>query len=678
MPPLGFSVVARDRGSRARRGVLGTAHGSVETPAFMPVGTKASVTGLLPDEVKSLGAEMVLANTYHLMLRPGPELFRRVGGLHAFMGWSGPVLTDSGGFQIFSLPGDRAISEEGARFTSYVDGRAWLLSPEASIDMQGALRSDVMMVLDDCIQATSDEPVARAAMERTHRWALRSLAARRDPAQGLFAIVQGSLVRELRRESAAFLTAHPFDGFAIGGLAVGEARERREEITAFTAELLPEERPRYLMGVGTPPDLLFAMGCGIDLFDCVLPTRLAWQGIAFTSTGRVRLTRGAHRDSDDALDAACACATCLRFSRAYLHHLMKASEPLGPRLLSVHNLHHYLELMRRAREAITAGDYAAFARARLLELDRHEHDEDATGTLGEKQARRSRLAAPSARGPRHELVCTSSGAVAMKSLVEGEVMHPGVGPLVEAEHLYVRQSRLAERLSSAAAGTTVVVYDVGLGAGSNALGAWSASEAAPASAARLELISFEQDVGALELALRHPEDFGWTGARAAAARALLAEGAHATARTTWRLERGDALSALARDLVPADVIFWDPFSARANPALWTIAAFAVARERARPGCTLLTYSASTAVRVALLLGGWAVGVGEATGRKAATTAAAVSAGDLVRPLDPGWLARLSRPDVPWPADAPLDALERLAALPQFARSLPSDPSLGSS
>jgi len=664
--PLGFSVVARDRGSRARRGLLETAHGSVETPAFMPVGTKGSVTGLLPGEVKSLGAEMVLANTYHLMLRPGPELFRRVGGLHPFMDWPAPVLTDSGGYQIFSLPGDRAISEEGARFTSYVDGRARLLSPEASIDMQAALRSDVMMVLDDCIEATSDEPIARAAMERTHRWALRSLAARRDPSQGLFAIVQGSLVRDLRRESAAFLTAHPFDGFAIGGLAVGEARDRREEVTAFTAELLPDERPRYLMGVGTPPDLLFAIGCGIDLFDCVLPTRLAWQGIAFTSTGRVRLTRGAHRDADDALDAACACATCLRFSRAYLHHLMKASEPLGPRLLSAHNLHHYLELMRRAREAISAGGYAAFARERLLAVDRHEHDEDGTGTLGEKQARRSRLAAASARGPRHELVCTSSGVVAMKSVVEGEVMHPGVGPLVEAEQLYVRQSRLAERLR-ATEGATVVVYDVGLGAGSNALAAWAASEAAPASAPRLELISFEQDVGALELALRHPEDFGWTGPSATAARALLVEGRHATARTTWRLERGDALSALARDLPSADVIFWDPFSPRVNPHLWTIAAFAVARGRARPGCTLLTYSASTAARLALLLAGWAVGVGDATGHKAATTAAAVSVGDLARPLDSGWLGRLSRPDVPWPADAPPDALARVTALPQFAR-----------
>ena len=664
--PLGFSVVARDPGSRARRGLLATAHGVVETPAFMPVGTKASVTGLMPDEVKSLGAEMVLANTYHLMLRPGPELFRRVGGLHPFMGWPGPVLTDSGGYQIFSLPGDRAITEEGARFTSYVDGRARLLSPEASIDMQAALRSDVMMVLDDCIEATSDEAVARAAMERTHRWALRSLAARRDPEQGLFAIVQGSLVRALRRESAAFLTAHPFDGFAIGGLAVGEPRAQREEVTAFSAELLPDERPRYLMGVGTPPDLLFAIGCGIDLFDCVLPTRLAWQGIAFTSTGRVRLTRGAHRDADDALDAACPCATCRRFSRAYLHHLMKSSEPLGPRLLSVHNLHHYLDLMRRAREAIVAGGYAAFARARLVELDRHEHDEDGTGTLGDKQARRSRLAAPSARGPRHELVYTSTGAVAVKSLAEGEVMHPGVGPLLEAEHLYVRQSKLAERLG-AAERPAVVVYDVGLGAGSNAGAAWAASEAAPPSAARLELISFEQDLGALELALRHPDDFGWTGPAAVAARALLTGGAHATARTTWRLERGDALEALARELPPADIIFWDPFSPRSNPTLWTIAAFSAARARARPGCTLLTYSASTAVRVALLLGGWAVGVGDATGHKTATTAAAVSARDLARPLDGGWLARLSRPDVPWPPDAPADALARVAALPQFAR-----------
>jgi queuine tRNA-ribosyltransferase len=372
---LPFDVLATDRDSQARRGTLLTAHGRVETPTFMSVGTRATVTGLDPLELVALGAQVLLANTYHLLLRPGPELFRRVGGIHKFMAWDGPVLTDSGGYQIFSLPGDRTIGEEGARFRSYVDQRAVLLSPERSIEMQAAIGSDIMMVLDECVDSTSDAATTRAAMERTHRWALRSLAARQNPEQALFAIVQGGVVPELRRESAAFLCEHPFDGFAIGGLAVGDTRSQREAITQFSAALLPADRPRYLMGVGTPPDLLYAILAGVDLFDCVLPTHLAWQGTAFTSTGRVRVTRAAAGLADIPLDAECACSTCRRFSRSYLHHLFKCSEPLGPRLLSRHNLHHYHALMSEARSAIEQGVYAAFARHKLERIDRHEHSE---------------------------------------------------------------------------------------------------------------------------------------------------------------------------------------------------------------------------------------------------------------------------------------------------------------
>jgi queuine tRNA-ribosyltransferase len=370
---LSFAVTARDVDSRARRGQLSTTRGVVETPAFMPVGTRATVTGHTVDELAALGAPILLANTYHLLLRPGLELFRRVGGIHSFMGWAGPVLTDSGGYQIFSLSGERTISEEGARFKAYTDGRFHMLSPERSIEMQTAIGSTIMMVLDECIDSKSDAERTRAAMERTHRWALRSLAARTNPEQALFAIMQGGLVPSLRRESAAFLTQHPFDGFAIGGLAVGDTRAQREDVMSQAAELLPADKPRYLMGVGTPPDLLHAMGCGIDMFDCMIPTHLAWQGTAFTSTGRVRITRAPNRLRDDSLDEKCACSTCRKYSRAYLHHLMKSSEPLGPRLLSFHNLHYYLTLMGEARAAIDAGDYARFARARLDEIDRHEH-----------------------------------------------------------------------------------------------------------------------------------------------------------------------------------------------------------------------------------------------------------------------------------------------------------------
>jgi queuine tRNA-ribosyltransferase len=372
---LRFVTGAKDPGTNARRGTLFTSRGPIETPVFMPVGTRATVTGLTPDDLLTLDAPIILANTYHLLLRPGIELFRRVGGIHPFMRWPRPVLTDSGGYQIFSLPQERTLTEKGARFRSYVDGRIHDLTPEGSIEMQTAIGSDIMMVLDECISATVDEAAVRAAMERTHRWALRSLAARTNPAQALFAIVQGGLVRALREQSARFLADHPFDGFAIGGLAVGDTRAQREDMTAFAAGLLPAATPRYLMGVGTPPDLLHAIGCGIDMFDCVIPTHLAWQGTAFTSTGRVRVTRGSTGLRDDALDASCACSTCRGFGRSYLHHLFKCSEPLGPRLLSVHNLHYYLQLMREARAAIDAGAYGAFARDKLAEIDRHEHGE---------------------------------------------------------------------------------------------------------------------------------------------------------------------------------------------------------------------------------------------------------------------------------------------------------------
>jgi queuine tRNA-ribosyltransferase len=376
---LSFTVHGVDAGSRARRGTLVTSRGAIETPAFMPVGTRATVTGLDPLDVSASGAQIILANTYHLMLRPGPEPFQRIGGIHRFMGWPGPVLTDSGGYQIFSLADDRVVSEVGARFRSYVDLRMHMLSPERSIEVQTAIGSDIMMVLDECVSSQADETDTRAAMERTHRWALRSLAARTNAKQALFAIVQGGVIPALRRESAAFLAAHAFDGFAIGGLAVGDTRDQREDVTHFTAELLPADRPRYLMGVGTPPDLLHAMLAGIDMFDCVLPTHMAWQGTAYTSTGRVRITRGANADADIPLDASCGCTTCTRFTRSYLHHLFKCKEPLGFRLLSIHNLHHYQTLMAEARSAIEAGDYARYAKQRLADIDRHEHADERLG-----------------------------------------------------------------------------------------------------------------------------------------------------------------------------------------------------------------------------------------------------------------------------------------------------------
>jgi queuine tRNA-ribosyltransferase len=678
--PLSFRPGPRDHESAARRGTVVTRRGTIETPAFMPVGTRASVTGLTTDDLVALDARIILSNTYHLLLRPGPEVMRGFGGVHRFMGWERPILTDSGGFQIFSLSEDRVVTEAGARFKSYIDGRLHRLTPETSIDMQTALGSDIMMVLDVCLPSTAPAAALREALDRTHRWALRSLTARRDPEQALFAIVQGGLDPALRAESAACLTEHAFDGFAIGGLAVGDTRSQRFDVVGATAERLPADRPRYLMGVGTPPDILEAVGHGVDLFDCVIPTTMAWQGTAFTSSGRVRLSRGEHLRSDAPLDPTCSCPTCRRHPRGYLHHLVKCQEPLGPRLLAIHNLHHYLDLMRRIRDAIELGRYPAFARETLEAIDRHEHD--ASGRPPGRQAPPptgpSGAAAaepwPPAEGgivPRFTIVATASGAPAVRDGEAGEVMHPVIGAAVESERLYVAQSRLAERLAQPGEGP-LVVFDVGLGAAANALAALAAARRLKADGRlgrRLAVVSFERDLGALGLAAS-PEGaarLGLGDEDARAARALLAHGFHEEPASTWRLALGDALARIAGEAERAEVVFWDPFSPKVNPALWSARAFLVLRERCAPGATLYTYSTATAARSALLLAGFLVGVGAASGPKEETTAACLPPAAPLRPLDDRWLARLSRSSAGLPEDAPPDALGRIRAHPQFRR-----------
>lgn len=345
----------------ARAGILHTRRGTVQTPVFMPVATHATIRGMDPTEVKNTGARILLANTYHLMLRPGAEVFKHFGGIHKFMQWDGLVLTDSGGFQIFSLPEDRQITEKGAHFRSFYDNSRQLLSPETSIAMQQAIGSDIMMVLDVCIDSTSDEATTRDAMERTHRWALRSLTAKQkeQTGQALFAIVQGGVFTHLRDESVAFLTEHAFDGFAIGGLAVGESKEHLHEMTSRAAGQLPADKPRYLMGVGTPTDLLECVRRGVDMFDCIIPTKMAQQGYAYTFQGLIRTTRQVFKFADEPLDPSCDCPVCTTYSRGYLQHLMRGKHPLGARLLAVHNVRHYQVLMARMREAIFAGTFDA-------------------------------------------------------------------------------------------------------------------------------------------------------------------------------------------------------------------------------------------------------------------------------------------------------------------------------
>jgi queuine tRNA-ribosyltransferase len=353
----------------ARRGRLTLAHGVVETPAFMPVGTYGTVKAMTPEELEGLGAEIVLGNTFHLMLRPGNEVLRAHGGLHGFMNWKRPILTDSGGFQVFSLESLRKITEEGVMFRSPIDGSAVRLTPEDSMDTQLALGSDIAMALDDCTPYPATEAQVRASMERSMRWELRSFnhyygqgAAGEPPPGELFAIVQGGMHLDLRLASLEALSALPWKGFAVGGLAVGEPEEERLKVLEGLLPHMPADRPRYLMGVGRPMDIIAAVLRGIDMFDCVMPTRHARNGHLFTSRGVVNIRNAAHQADLGPLDPDCACYTCRNFTRAYLRHLDRCNEILGARLHTIHNLHYYLELMRSLRSGIENGTLAEVVR----------------------------------------------------------------------------------------------------------------------------------------------------------------------------------------------------------------------------------------------------------------------------------------------------------------------------
>ena len=354
MSDVRFTLLATD--GAARRGRLETAHGPLETPAFMPVGTAATVKALTPDMVAATGAQMILANTYHLMLRPGADRIERLGGLHRFMQWPGPILTDSGGFQVMSLAELRTIREDGVTFRSHIDGSHHHLTPRTAVQIQHKLDSTVTMVLDECTPFPITEEQAAASMRRSMRWAARCKDAFvQRPGYGLFGIVQGGVFPDLRAESAAALTDLGFDGYAIGGLAIGEGQATTFAVVEVTAPLLPKDRPRYLMGVGKPDDLLGSVLRGVDMFDCVLPTRSGRTGQAFTRRGTVNLDNARHGEDPRPLDNACACPACRSFSRAYLHHLVRAKEMLAAVLLSAHNVTYYQDLMAGMRAAIADG-----------------------------------------------------------------------------------------------------------------------------------------------------------------------------------------------------------------------------------------------------------------------------------------------------------------------------------
>lgn len=645
--------------SGARAGLLHTRRGAAPTPAFMPVGTHAHVRGLTAEEVQSSGAAITLANTYHLLLRPGPEVLERFGGIHRFMEWPGAVLTDSGGFQIFSLAADRVIHEEGARFTSPYDNHVHLVSPEASIATQQSIGSDIMMVLDVCIPSTSDRAETQAAVERTHRWALRSLAARdaRDTGQALFGIVQGGLFEDLRAESADFLTQHPFDGFAIGGLAVGETRDQLYAMTSHCTRRLPADKPRYLMGVGTPVDLVESVHRGVDMFDCIIPGKMAQQGYAYTFEGQLRISRAEYRLSDAPLDATCLCPVCRRYSRAYLRHLAQGSHALAARLLTVHNLWHYQALMARMRLAILEGRWQS-------------EYETLVERLGPRDDR-PRVVAGSRAG-HFELVTIKGGARAVRHVGHGEVMHP-VGPWLEANALYVEQLELARRLSKprdrSADEAPLRILDVGLGAGANAVAALARARALGSAQVRpLEVVSLEEDLDPLRLALGDEAGFPFLRPWAEACEALLQHGRWEAPGLSWRLLHGDARRLVHELDGDYELVFFDPFSPEANPELWTPTFFKAVAARLRPqGGVLATYSSATPTRVSLLLAGLFVGVGASTGTRAETTVASNQAELLSKPLGERWLARWRRSSARGPHGADFSKAVEVSVFthPQF-------------
>lgn len=642
---LQFRIEARATGSGARAGKFRTLHNEVLTPLFMPVGTQATVKAQLPQTLEDSGSQILLANTYHLLLRPGLDVFRSMGGIHKFMSWNRSVLTDSGGYQIFSLPHSRSITEEGAVFQSYTDGRTILLSPEVSIGAQVAIGSDIMMALDQCVASTAEEPVARAALELTLRWAARSLAARGDSPQAMFGIVQGALFPELRRESALGLAGMAFDGYAIGGLAVGEGKSEREDTCALTADLLPSDKPRYLMGVGTPLDILEAVHRGVDMFDCIIPTQVAQRGGVFTSRGYLQLRRGVYKFSDEKLDPTCDCPTCQRYSRAYLHHLTKTRETLGWQLLGKHNIHFYHRLLREIRASIFSDTFLSLYEEKRATL--HEDDLD-NPVLKQAPKMTKRLALGN-----YEIHTAWEGFSSIRHIHSGEIMHSRTPPMEEAQRLYIEQSRLSERLNEQSA-EPLVIWDVGLGAGANAMAAVAAYENESAPARGLHIISFENDLDSLRLAFRNNDQFRYL--RHSGPAAILKNGSWQSKthpELVWTLVTGDFHDSLGAAPLPPDLIYYDMFSGKTNAGAWTLSAFrklfAVCTGR---DVSLFTYTCSTASRVAMLAAGFHVARGRSTGDKTETTIA-LTAG-AVRPdhdlLAADWLAKWHRSTARFPAD----------------------------
>ena len=636
---LQFQVQAEARDTRARACSFTTLHNHVQTPVFMPVATLAVLRTQDTVSVEDLGFPVLLANTYHLLLRPGTDVFRQSGGIHKFMNWPRSILTDSGGYQIFSLARNVRMTENGAVFKSYIDGKSFLLSPETSIETQGFIGSDIMMAMDQCVASTSDMSICRDAVEITARWAERSLAARGDSSQALFGIVQGACYPELRKTSASQITSLPFDGFAIGGLAVGETEDERKDHTEMTADLLPRNYPRYLMGVGTPIDLLEAVHRGVDMFDCILPTALAQQGVAYTSHGRLEMRRGVYKFSQKPLDENCKCPACSRYTRAYLHHLIKSGEYYGANLIGIHNLTFYRNLMDSMRLHILAGTFASFYREQQPALQRDDDEHPAVPPKSKKRQAAMTLGD-------YEIIRHAEGFHSIRNLSSGEVMHSVNDPLTEARTLYAGQAGLDELLTSP--GDECVIWDVGLGAGTNAMATLFEYEtlfAGKTPERTLRIVSFEKDLDSLRLTVRNQSLFPHV--RHSAPTAILANRRWQSTRypVEWVLLEGDFIERMNEAPVP-DRIYYDPYSLHTDGPLWSYGIFKKIFDKCHGRhVRLFTYSASTQVRSALLAAGFYVGAGAGTGPKSETTVAFTSTEDGtggIRLLGPEWLERFNR------------------------------------
>ncbi len=637
---LNFTVEAEATGTKARACRFMTLHNVVETPVFMPVATRATLRTQDMTAVDDLGFPVLLANTYHLLIRPGTEVFRKFGGIHTFMNWKRSVLTDSGGFQIFSLPNDVRITEEGALFRSYHDGRQILLSPETSIETQKYIGSDIMMAMDQCIPSTSEFDLCSESVELTARWAERSLAARGDSPQSIFGIVQGACYPDLRRRSAAQITSLPFDGFAIGGLAVGETGNERNDMTDLTASLLPRDYPRYLMGVGTPIDLLEAVHRGVDMFDCILPTSHGQQGVAYTSQGIVELRRGVYKFSDRPIDENCTCMACSRYSRGYIHHLIKTGEYFGANLVGIHNLTFYRTLVEKMRARILAGDFYSFYLEQRDLLVRGDDNHPPVPTRVKKRKNTMSLG-------NYEIVSQSGGFHSIRHVSSGELMHSVTDPAIEAKRLYVDQLNISETLTGHSC-DSYVIWDVGLGGAANAMTTVMEYERLHRDGAELpplRIVSFENDLDSLRLTVKNPSLFPHV--KHPAPVAILNNGRWSSSvyPVEWILLEGDFRDKIESADTP-HCIYYDPFSLNTDSPLWTYTMFRRLYEKCSAGGTMLfTYSASTMVRSSLLAAGFYVGKGTGTGPKSETTAAfstRESCPARFELLDREWLGRFER------------------------------------